>query len=75
MTHPNETKSTVVVRYIGKPYARFFGTKDYIATARHVRCNGNEPVHWYIIDPDGDSYTVAKGTLNEGLVNGWIIIT
>lgn len=68
-----ESKS-ITVRYIGKSYASWFGGQDYIAKPRHVRCKGNEPVNWRITDRDGDPYTIAKGTLNEGLVNGWIIV-
>lgn len=65
----------IKVRYINKQFKSWFGDKDYEANPRHVSCVRGEPVDWRIIDRDGDSYTIAKGTLDEGLVNGWIIVS
>lgn len=65
---------SVKVRYIGKAYAYWFGDKDYEATPRYVRGKEKTPVKWRIIDRDGDSYTIADGTLEEGLEKGWVIV-
>lgn len=64
----------VYVRYIGKKFCSFFGGLDYKATPRHVRVKDGSPVDWRIIDKDGDQYTVAKGTLSEGLERDWIVL-
>lgn len=68
---------SVKVRYIGNSYKYWFGDKDYVAEPRHVRGKGVNKVgvDWRITDRDGDTYTIAQGTLDEGLRKDWIVIS
>lgn len=66
---------SIKVRYLGKPYSYWFGDKDYEAKPRYVRGKGKMLVNWRIVDRDGDPYTIAEGTIEEGLRKDWIVVS
>lgn len=66
---------SIKVRYIGKSYEYWFGDKEYEAIPRYVRGKDKIPVKWEITDRDGDLYSIADGTIEEGLKKGWVLVS
>jgi len=66
-------QESVQVRYTGR--IGWWGSEPYIAKPFAVMPYlGNAHAVWQIEDPDGDYFTVAPGTLMDGLVKGWEVV-